>query len=211
MDDFAIRGKWFNKITGQVIHVRDSIIDGDNMIVVSDIGNINMNEFSDNYIQMSDDIYDESGHIIDNNKADISQINVDNRRVTPDMISQTTEITDYRDTRKDIKETKQIERNIIDKSTIKQYNKTENKTEETNSEKLLRKLFEKKQFNSNNIKLNINIESENFPTQELNMLKMIYDVSDTDIATYIKDHIITDEFVILAIKQFISDNKLFSE
>jgi hypothetical protein len=72
--NMGITGKWINKKTGQVINVRNSVIDGDNMIIISDIGQIMMNEFSQDYVQASDEIYNENGQVIDNKPVDISEV-----------------------------------------------------------------------------------------------------------------------------------------
>ena len=61
----GISGTWMNKRTGQKINVRQSIQDGDNMIIISDKGQISMDIFSRDYIQASDEVYDESGKVID--------------------------------------------------------------------------------------------------------------------------------------------------
>jgi len=225
MNDFSISGKWFNKTTGKIINVRDSIIDGDNMIIVTDVGNMNMNEFSDNYIQMSDDIYDEAGHKIDNEKVNISHIEIDNRRVTPAMITRTSMESDelINDTINDsninnsinvnstvetIPEIPNIHKpNIKASDDIIQHNRSNAKTtnnELNNSEKLLKKLFEKKNFDKNKIVFNINIESNEFPKEELNMLKLIYDVTDEDIAKYLKKYILDDETIIKSIMNMLA-------
>lgn len=60
----GISGKWINKRTGQVVNVMNSVMDGDNMIIISDKGQISMSEFSQDYIQTSDEIYDEAGNLI---------------------------------------------------------------------------------------------------------------------------------------------------
>ena len=60
-----ISGTWMNKRTGQKINVRQSIQDGDNMIIITDKGQISMDVFSRDYIQSSDEVYDESGKVID--------------------------------------------------------------------------------------------------------------------------------------------------
>ncbi len=69
----TISGNWINKNTGKQVIVRDSIIDGDDMIVITDQGQISMNDFSNNYIQVSDDIYDESGAVVGKENVDISE------------------------------------------------------------------------------------------------------------------------------------------
>ena len=57
-----ISGQWINQRTGEQVTVRDSYMDGENMFVVLTNGQtLNMDEFQD-YIQMSDDVYDEHGN-----------------------------------------------------------------------------------------------------------------------------------------------------
>ena len=60
-----ITGRWLNKRTGNVITVRQSVQDGDNMIIITDKGQLSMEEFSRDYIQASDEVYNESGQVID--------------------------------------------------------------------------------------------------------------------------------------------------
>lgn len=60
-----ITGRWLNKRTGNVITVRQSVQDGDNMIIITDRGQLSMEEFSRDYIQASDEVYNEAGQVID--------------------------------------------------------------------------------------------------------------------------------------------------
>ena len=69
MDEMMqIQGDWINKNTGQKIHVKNSVIDGDQMIIITNLGQLSMDEFSRNYIQVSDDMYDMNGKIITTNE-----------------------------------------------------------------------------------------------------------------------------------------------
>ena len=69
----GITGTWMNKRTGQKVNVRQSVQDGDNMIIITDRGQISMDVFSRDYIQASDEIYDESGKVIDNKPMEIDE------------------------------------------------------------------------------------------------------------------------------------------
>ena len=69
----GISGIWMNKRTGQKVNVRQSIQDGDNMIIITDRGQISMEVFSRDYIQASDEIYDESGKVIDNKPMEMDE------------------------------------------------------------------------------------------------------------------------------------------
>lgn len=57
-----ITGTWFNKKTGKTINVRDAFIGDSGMQIMTSTGElIDMNDFSDNYIQCDNNVYDESG------------------------------------------------------------------------------------------------------------------------------------------------------
>ena len=58
----SISGKWYNKRTGRTIMVRDSYFDDAGMQVMTADGQmINGDEFSRDYIQCDETIYDENG------------------------------------------------------------------------------------------------------------------------------------------------------
>ena len=65
----GLTGKWMNKRTGKAVNIRQTIQDGDNMIIISDQGQIPMEVFSRDYVQVSDDIYDESGKVVGHEEA----------------------------------------------------------------------------------------------------------------------------------------------
>jgi hypothetical protein len=70
MSNDMISGKWMHKTTGETIIVNNSVMDGDQMILVTNVGMLNMAEFSENFIQVSDDIYDESGKVVGKSEAE---------------------------------------------------------------------------------------------------------------------------------------------
>lgn len=60
-----MKGVWTNRRTGQTVMVRDVVIMDESMSVMfSDGSMMDMNEFSRDYIQMSDEIYDADGNVI---------------------------------------------------------------------------------------------------------------------------------------------------
>lgn len=61
-----MKGTWISKKTGQEVIVRDCVMsDGNSMIVMLADGRmIDMNQFSSEYYQMSDEIYDSNGNVI---------------------------------------------------------------------------------------------------------------------------------------------------
>lgn len=70
----GLTGKWMNKRTGKAVNIRQTIQDGDNMIIISDQGQIPMEVFSRDYVQVSDDIYDDSGKVVGHEEATNSDI-----------------------------------------------------------------------------------------------------------------------------------------
>ena len=74
-DGMGIKGQWINKITGKTINVRNAVQDGNNMIIISDQGQIPMEEFSRNYIQGSNEIYNEQGQVIGQEQFTPQEIN----------------------------------------------------------------------------------------------------------------------------------------
>lgn len=58
-----MKGTWISKKTGETVIVRDNVITESGMtIMLSDGRMIDMNEFSNEYYQMSDDVYDMNGN-----------------------------------------------------------------------------------------------------------------------------------------------------
>lgn len=60
-----ITGKWINKATGEEVQVRDTVMCDEGVsVMLADGRMISMNEFSNNYYQISDDLYDTNGNVI---------------------------------------------------------------------------------------------------------------------------------------------------
>lgn len=74
MTNDMISGKWMNKMTGDTVVVKNSVMDGEEMVIMTNKGVLNMSEFSMNYIQVSDEVYDEHGNVVGNEAINIEQI-----------------------------------------------------------------------------------------------------------------------------------------
>ena len=187
-EQLGISGKWTNKLTGQTINVRDSIIDGDRMIIISDQGQIDMMEFSQYYIQTSDEIYDESGKVIDKQPVSFSEIkqptqtyNTYNFDLNKPMSNDLGNITVFRDT-------EQIGSNTSTKSV--NYGNYE----------LIDKLFKRKNYNP---VIKIDIQSTDFPLNELKMLMDIYDVDSADISNYLLKEYINQDTICESVLNYV--------
>lgn len=188
----GISGKWTNKLNGQTINVRDSIIDGDRMIIISDHGQIDMAEFSQYYIQTSDEVYDESGKVIDKQPVQFSEIKQPTNQYSNYDYSNAPINTEY------VKEKVSNPKDIVVSSPVKQ--------ELKGNFDLIDKLFKKKNYKP---VISINIDSDNFPLNELKMLMDIYDVDSVDIANYLLKEYINQDNISESILNYV--NKKFSE
>lgn len=207
MNDQMISGKWMNKFTGQVIHVRDSVIDGDQMVIITGNGTLTMDEFANNYIQASDEVYDDKGNVILHNAMDFSEIcetkpktgnvklfndgpngNANFVRVESNTYDATPLFmnTEYIDT-----SATSLDVSITNEQDLQEVNE---------NYKLIDKLFNKVNFIP---KIDINIESENFPKEQLKMLVDIYDITEQEIANYIRLNYLSEDILNESISQCI--------
>lgn len=152
----GISGKWINKRTGQVINVMNSVMDGDDMIIISDKGQISMTEFSQDYIQTSDEIYDDNGQVIGK-----EPVNYD-----------------------DFKQIQEWEAQSKQTASDSMKNKAKDKktTQEDPNIKIIKKVFDKlTSFPT----ITIDVKWDNFPEAQIHTLVDYLDISIDDISTYI--------------------------
>lgn len=197
-ENAMVSGEWMNKFTGEVVTVRDSIIDGDNMLIITNKGHIDMRDFSDNYIQASDALYDERGNIIGREDIDIKDFQV----VTPKMIQDAekakkdfnnefmnidefiTEAPDEADTITNI---------VTEKpNQLKEHDIIERPAEKAVSVNydIIDKVFKK----INTVpQIKIDLEWDDFPKEQINTLINYLDIDINDIASYILNKYINND------------------
>lgn len=170
-ESLQISGTWMNKYTGDIVRVHNNIIDGDQMILITDKGQITMNEFSDNYIQASEDIYNDQGQIIDHVPVAIDEIKISQPSILDIPIGMTT--SNYT-------------------QVIKENNTEKNKqTEEPESFKILDKFFNKIDNKENLI--TIDIDFNILPKEKLETIVDYMDISVEELSQYIAKKIVNTE------------------
>ena len=173
-----ISGKWINRNTGAVITVRDSFIDdSNNMILMTDKGQLSMSEFSKYYIQASDEMYDESGKVIANKPVTPEDIKVSDEELKADPI-----LFSY--------ETPSTMINNAGSShaaPLKNFD-------------LIDKIFKKTESKP---KANLKIEWADFPKKELEMLINYFDVDTNEISEYISKYLLDENLLTDALSDFI--------
>lgn len=161
----SIEGVWFNKRTGRKILVRDSYISDDGMQIMTSEGDmIDGEEFSRDFIQCSNEEYDNDGNITNNSSPidydALFETNINNNSSSNINYNSETNL---------FQPEKTVEKQIINVSP---------KTE------MLNTMFSK----LNNLPtIKATIEWDNIPISEINMLKNYFDFSDDDIADFIFD------------------------
>jgi len=177
----SISGKWYNKRTGKTIMVRDSYFDDAGMQVMTSDGQmINGDEFSRDYIQCDDTIYDENGQSTGQSEE------IDYEAMFSGMQPSTIEM-DYA-TDALLKQDAQVIKPTVT-------------AVQSENNPALDKLFSKLDDYPS---LDINIKWDKIPISELNMLKNIFDLTNDDIAEYIYNNYCTDVEIKKAISEAIT-------
>lgn len=169
----GITGRWLNKRNGQVINIRNSVMDGDNMIIITDKGQISMTEFSRDYIQASDDIYDETGKIIGH-----EEVKHEDYAENPDWLQ--------------IQET-------INTPRMHNVNQPTKPVINTNDQ-IIKKVFDKL---TTYPKINVDIKWDDFPEAQMQTLVNFLDISIDDISKYIIKNYVNVEALALEITEIL--------
>ena len=169
----GISGRWLNKRNGQMINIRNSVMDGDNMIIITDKGQISMTEFSRDYIQASDDIYDETGKVIGH-----EEVKHEDYAENPDWLQ--------------IQET-------INTPRMHNVNQSTKPVINTNDQ-IIKKVFDKLTAYP---KINVDIKWDDFPEAQMQTLVNFLDISIDDISKYIIKNYVNVEALALEITEIL--------
>lgn len=185
-----ISGKWINKNDGSIISIRNTVMDGDNIILITDKGELDMNSFSKNYIQVSDETYDNNGNIVStNDKFDISEI-------TPN----------YNETSVNTFDNETF--NKLTKGIATTYQQNANSSihiETTNTSdnfKLIDKVFSKVKHEPS---INIDISWIDFPNDKVQMLMDTFDVDKNEISEYIYNKYLNKDIIIKSLSKYFTN------
>lgn len=177
-DQISISGKWTNIRTGQDIQVRDSFIDGDEMIVRTVDGQIiSMNDFSNNYIQ-SEEVDEDTSNSILKSVTSVPQSYGD---IKPDF-------------------GKQVKTQVS--STVQTSSKQSNQALNT-QQNLIDKIFAKINTTPN---INIDFDWLDYPSTEMHMLVKYFDVSIDDISSYLYKTYFNEDIIKSKILDFLNKN-----
>ncbi len=177
MED-ELLGCWIDTRNGSKVNVVNNVYDGDRMILVTSVGDIDAEEFSRFFVK-SDETNKPVNEPIE--KTTISDFKTEQMAEDPSIFSNTNEIVTISETPIIQKESKSnnIQHKVIDKS--EKVNVAKEK--ESNIKSALDKFFAKI---DNKPSFNVTMEWENFPKDQINMLCYLFDITIDDIAEYIQ-------------------------
>lgn len=192
-EDFT--GKWLDRRSGKEIFVRDVIMDGDTMCIMSSIGQIDPNVFQQYYVKVSEEEYSAS-----NIKPQVSgqqllnEINKgldESERIT--TVTHTNNIT--------------LDTPIGNNGKPVSTQVTQNKKETTkqtkqsiNNETLIKKVFDK---HTTEPVVDFNVNLDDWPIEQLKMLINVLDVSFDEISTYIIKNYLSEEILITEFSNYL--------
>ena len=193
-DAISVSGKWTNIHNGKEIFVRDSFIDGDDMIVRTIDGNIiPMTEFSNNYVQSEEVDEATARSVIQQPVAPQSYGDI-----KPDFGQKV--ILKNDDTKDN-----NIKTNNLDAASRYVETHKEDKVEDKLFRKktLIGKIFEKISTKPN---INLTFDWTEYPEKEMSMLMEYFDVSNDDIANYIYKTYFNENIIKESILKLIQKN-----
>ena len=177
MEGPSIEGKWYNKRTGRTITVKDMMMSDEGMqIFTTDNQLIDGDEFSRDYIQCDDTVYDTNGNATGVAEPIDYESMFAGIGTEPSIVDNT---SIYNDTRTTV-----VEPPVV------------NKKFDT-----LDSLFSKLEKLPD---VNCSISWKKIPKSELKMLKMYFDITDEDIAEYVYTKYCTPETIKTSIKDAIT-------
>lgn len=185
-----ISGKWINKKDGSVISIRNTVMDGDNIILITDKGELDMNSFSQNYIQVSDETYDNHGNVVSNNdKFDISEITSSYNETSINTFDNDT----FNKLTKGIVNTNH--QNVNSSIHIETTNTSDNF-------KLIDKVFSKIKYEPS---INIDISWIDFPNDKIQMLMDTFDVDQNEISEYMYNKYLNKDIIIKSLSKYFTN------
>ena len=175
-------GKWVNTQTGEEVFVRDSLMDGDKMVVITNKGQLSMSEFS-KYIQC------EEGEVVPTLKDLYGKRD-------PSLIARINQGIDLEDRIK--LSNSDNKPNITNEpiSTIK-------KVEENPNYNLIKKVFDKYPIERT---INFEIVEEEWPFKEFSMLVNVLDVPIKDICNYVIDNFFDKEHLAESLSEYFEEH-----
>ena len=177
-------GKYIHKSTGKVIHVRDCFQDGDNLVIMSDQGQLSMKQFSEYFqVEEGEDMYIPNLQDLYGGQKNKNQLLAQiNQGLDPeDRIS--------------------FEKKEYDRSVQEQNNEKQKPTNKNYD--LIKKVFDKYPIERT---VKFTIVEEEWPFKEFNMLVNVLDVPLKDICDYVIDNFLDKDHLSESLSKYFEEH-----
>lgn len=181
-------GKYIHKSTGKVIHVRDCFQDGDNLVIMSDQGQLSMKQFSEYFqVEEGEDMYIPNLEDIYGGQKNKNQ-----------LLAQINQGLDPEDR---IKINKDKKDEGVSVGTVVE-SQIETKPANKNAD-LIKKVLDKFPVERT---INFEIVEEEWPFKEFNMLVNVLDVPLKDICDYVIDNFLDKEHLSQSLMKYFEEH-----
>ena len=193
----GISGKWFNPRTGDTVFVRSNVMDGDDMIIITDKGHMKMDQFSQ-YVQVDENtVYDNV-----ENSGQMPSMSVDVAREM-ELIKQPNKPSTITPVDND-----PFTIDVVSVSNNKNENKINNKKTTQKSKQntntiLIDKVFKKIETKPT---IMVTINWDDFPRDQINTLINFLDVKQEEISDYMINNYLSKDALILVIDNFLEEH-----
>ena len=179
-------GKYVHRNTGKSIYVRDSVQDGESLLVITDQGQLTMKEFSE-YLQVEDgeDIYIPTVNDLYGEKKPNKQLLA--------QINQGLDPEDRIKTKDTTQQENQVEVQI------------EQKQPKNKNYDLIKKVFDKFPIERT---INFEIVEDEWPFKEFNMLVNVLDVPLKDICDYVIDNFLDKDHLSESLSKYFEEHMI---
>lgn len=194
MDGFDIKGTWINKNTGNKVIIRDAIVGETGMQIITNTGDLlDIDDFSKNYMQASNEIYNENGEQIDVQEVTGDDLGVEIKSDYKNDLFAVFGEEKNEDT--DLKE-------IVDKYEIKESPQKDKKQKISGNYDIIKKFFDK--FDTQ-IDIDLTLSWTDIPKEGLKTLIDYLDVKKEEISDYVYDNYLNKEKIKEILNNKISD------
>lgn len=180
-------GRWVNRLNGKEIFVRDVVSDGDKMLVLTDQGQLPMQEFA-NYIQLEEgEIIPTVADLFANNKTGNLQSQLNQGIPKEDIVGIITTNNKKPEKKKQLHST-------VEKIEVKKEEPKKN-----NNYDLIKKVFDKFPVERS---IEFSIIEKEWPFNEFKMLVNVLDVPVEDICDYVIDNYLNKENLVKSLSEY---------
>lgn len=200
----GIAGPWMDRRTGKTVMVRDAIQDGDDLVIMSSVGQIPTDVFQNYFVQVSEEEYSASSQGVSKEVTGTQLLQQVNSGLEEGLkISATVEKPTITLDTPIGGRSEPISKPNKQQSTVAPEVKNEPKIEiENNNTILIKKVFDKHNIEPT---VDFGIDITEWPVDQLKMLINVFDISIEEICDYVIKHYLNEEMLRKNLSQYFTE------